>query len=85
MAATIDLLEERVNAVSDLVRNLRREVARLEREIAERPGHPSPLAAARGVSPDAQLVEEISRLRAERSVVRERIRALIKEIDQVSW
>jgi hypothetical protein len=85
MEQALDLLEKRVNAVADLVKRLRGEVARLERELAEQP---RPETVARSLStpvPDGRLAEEITRLRAERSLVRERIRVLIKEIDQVSW
>lgn len=86
MEAVIDRLEDRVNAVGELVLRLRREVARLERELAVRPAVPSPPPAAMpGGCPDEHLLEELSRLRAERAAVRERIRGLIKEIDQVSW
>jgi FtsZ-binding cell division protein ZapB len=89
MSAVLDQLEERVNAVADLVRNLRREVSRLEHELADRPllqptiPQPSPPPPA---SPaDAALLEEITRLRDERALVRERVRGLIREIDQVAW
>ncbi|HEY5999281.1 MAG TPA: cell division protein ZapB [bacterium] len=87
MAASIDILEDRVDAVADLVQRLRREVARLERELAERQSVAPPLSPASKDCPpaDEQLLEEISRLRAERAAVRERISGLIREIDQVSW
>ena len=85
MNTALDVLEERVNAVADLVQRLRNEVARLERELAEHP-RPAPVAQSPPAPvPDPRLAEEITRLRAERSLVRERIRGLIKEIDQVSW
>jgi len=81
-------LEERVTAVADLVRHLRREVARLERELAECPPPPAPPAQPLLSPPapsDERLLQEIARFREERAVVRERIRGLIREIDQVSW
>jgi hypothetical protein len=88
MTEAMDRLEERVNAVGDLVRHLRSEVTRLERALAECPPV-SPLASpvpSPPVAPvDDRLLEELSRLRDERAVVRERIRGLIREIDQVAW
>ena len=91
MSAALDQLEKRVNAVADLVLHLRQEVARLELEIAEHsqpapaaPTPPPPLAQT-PLPPDNTALEELSRLRAERTLVRERIRGLIREIDQVSW
>jgi hypothetical protein len=89
MSAAIDLLEERIGAVADLVRHLRQEVARLEHELAELPSPPphelSPPPTPVPPVPEEGLLEEISRLREERAAVRERIRGLIREIDQVSW
>ena len=96
MNPVIDQLEERVSAVAALVKNLRAGVVRLERDLASRPltapAPPPPQAATPNPSPapapgpgDEPLREEIALLRAEREVVRERIRGLIKEIDQVSW
>jgi hypothetical protein len=91
MSAALDQLEKRVNAVADLVLHLRQEVARLELEIAEHsqpvppaPTPPPPLAQTLP-PPDNTALEELARLRAERALVRERIRGLIREIDQVSW
>ena len=92
MSAVLDQLEERVNAVTDLVRMLRREVVRLEHELADRPilqpaaPQPPPRAPAPPPPPvDDGLLTEIARLRDERAVVRERVRSLIREIDQVAW
>jgi hypothetical protein len=91
MSAVLDQIEERVNAVADLVRKLRREIARLEHELAERPvlqpavPHPPPLVPVPPPPVDDGLLTEIARLRDERAVVRERVRSLIREIDQVAW
>jgi hypothetical protein len=88
MTEAMDRLEERVNAVGDLVRHLRSEVARLERALAECPpvSPPASPVPSPPVAPvDDRLLEELSRLRDERAVVRERIRGLIREIDQVAW
>lgn len=92
MSAVLDQIEERVNAVADLVRSLRREISRLERELADRPvlqptftQQPSPAPAPPPSPADDGLLEEISRLRDERALVRERVRSLIREIDQVAW
>jgi hypothetical protein len=91
MSAALDQLEKRVNAVADLVLHLRQEIARLELQIAEQPRTappaptPPPPLAQTLPPPDDTALEELSRLRAERTLVRERIRGLIREIDQVSW
>ena len=96
MNPVIDQLEERVSAVAALVKNLRGEVVRLERELAARaaaaPAPPAPQAALPQATPspvpacdEDSLREEIALLRAERELVRERISGLIREIDQVSW
>lgn len=96
MIPVIDQLEERVSAVAALVKNLRSQVVRLERELAARPVAapvpPTPTALPPKPSPppapvpgDEALREEIALLRAERELVRERISGLIREIDQVSW
>lgn len=86
MASAVDILEERVLAAADLILALRTRVASLERElttthagILPSPAQPSPS------SPDPSLLEELERLRAERLVVRESIRGLLREIDRVSW
>ena len=91
MSAVLDQLEQRVNAVADLVRSLRREVTRLEHELADRPAlqaaahQPQPPSPAAPAAAEAALIEEISRLRDQRALLRERVRGLIREIDQVAW
>ena len=96
MNPVIDQLEERVSAVAALVKNLRAEVVRLERELAARPAvapaPPAPQSALPQATPspaaacdEDSLREELALLRAERELVRERISGLIREIDQVSW
>jgi FtsZ-binding cell division protein ZapB len=86
MASAVDILEERVGAATELIANLRIKVQSLERELTAslaralpQPSQPLP------PSPDPALVEELERLRAERAVVRESIRGLLREIDRVSW
>lgn len=92
MNPVLDQLEERVSAVATLVMSLRAEVAELERRLAARPVAaapslplPQPAAPLQPCAGEESLREEIALLRAEREVVRERIGALIREIDQVSW
>ena len=86
MSSAVDILGERVAAAADLIVSLRVRVQSLERELATTSAkvlsHPSQSPPS---SPDASLVEELERLRAERVVVRESIRGLIREIDRVSW
>ena len=86
MSSTVDILEERVVAAADLIASLRIRVLSLERELtatrAENLQNPS---APLQPSPDPALAEELERLRAERVVVRESIRGLLREIDRVSW
>jgi FtsZ-binding cell division protein ZapB len=85
----LEALEERVAAASALIGRLRSEVARLEAETAS----PTPLVPEEADAADAAdaaeavraLREEVARLQAERAVVRDRIRGLIKEIDAVTW
>jgi len=87
MSSAVDILEERVVAAADLIASLRTKIQSLERELAAThanalpppPSHPPPS------SPDPALAEELERLRAERAVVRESIRGLLREIDRVSW
>ena len=86
MPSAVDILAERVVEAADLIVSLRTRVQALERELMKTrvkdiapPSHvhPSPT--------DPSLVEELERLRAERAVVRESIRGLLREIDRVSW
>jgi FtsZ-binding cell division protein ZapB len=85
MSGIVDILEERVAAAAALIASLRTQVRTLEQELA--------LAAAAAAAPapgadraaDPELAEELERLRAERVVVRESIRGLLREIDRVSW
>jgi hypothetical protein len=87
MSSAVDILEERVVAAADLIASLRNKVHSLERQLAvaqssalpSSPTQPSPPA------PDPALAGELERLRAERVVVRESIRGLLREIDRVPW
>lgn len=81
MSRTVEILEQRVLAAAELIDNLRLRVRSLERELNSAHARPLPPPPA----PDSSLVEELERLRAERVVVRENIRELLKEIDRVSW
>lgn len=86
MSTVVDILERRVVDAAELIANLRARAAGLELDLAaslER----APAAAVQTPPPpqDPALVEEIERLRAERAVIRASIRALIAEIDRVSW
>lgn len=85
MISPIDILEERVSSAANLIASLRANVALLEKDLAS---CRSLMAAdaPRSSAPDANsdLVSVIEELRAERVLVRERIRALIREIDRVA-
>lgn len=83
MREIVDILERRVAAALDLIGSLRDKAVALERELAN--AHARAAAAAPPAAADPALVEELQRLRAERAMVRERVRALIREIDRVSW
>jgi FtsZ-binding cell division protein ZapB len=86
MSSTVDILEERVVAAADLIARLRIKVTSLERELTTtRADARSPAPQTPPASPDPALVEELERLRAERVVVRDSIRGLLREIDRVSW
>jgi FtsZ-binding cell division protein ZapB len=86
MPSAVDILEERVAAAVDLIASLRLKVESLEHELTMACATaPSTPAAPSPSSPDPALVEELERLRAERSAVRERVRGLLREIDRVSW
>lgn len=91
MQGIVDILERRVAAAVALIGTLREKTAALERELADAPVGASAAkhaAASGGAPPDRpcdQTAAELERLRAERAVVRERVRALIREIDRVSW
>jgi hypothetical protein len=85
MSSTIDILEQRVAAAVALIASLREEAAQLERQLAT-----TPVAAAAAAKPaapagDSRLGAELERLRAERVLVRDRVRGLLREIDRVSW
>jgi hypothetical protein len=87
MSSAVDILAERVGEAADLIVSLRTRVQSLERELMTTqakvlppPDQPRPLPPS-----DPSLVEELERLRAERNVVRESIRGLLREIDRVSW
>lgn len=86
MSSVVDILAERVVGAVELIGSLRTKVQSLERDLMTTrakpldpsPQHPPPAA-------DPALLEELERLRAERVVVRESIRGLLREIDRVSW
>ena len=86
MSSAVDILEDRVAAAVGMIDRLRDKVRSLERELetvhsaALPPPAPPPQASC-----DPALLEELERLRAERVAVREGIRGLLREIDQVTW
>jgi FtsZ-binding cell division protein ZapB len=84
MLDLLDTLAQRVGSAVELIQRLRDRVAALERdlEVANR----APQACTAPQSEElSSLREEIERLQGERHKVRERIRALIREFDKVSW
>jgi len=86
MSSVIDILEKRVIAATELIASLREKVARLERESAASRVE-SQANTARTLPPSGNptpIIAELERLRAERVVVRDRIRGLIKEFDRVN-
>lgn len=86
MPSAVDILTERVEEAADLIVSLRTRVQSLERELlTTRARDISPPAQQHPSPPDPSLVEELERLRAERVVVRESIRGLLREIDRISW
>lgn len=86
MSSAVDILAERVEEAADLIASLRTRVQSLERELlTTRAKDVSPPAQDHPSPSDSSLVEELERLRAERVVVRESIRGLLREIDRVSW
>jgi hypothetical protein len=86
MPSAVDILGERVAAAAELIVSLRTKVNSLERELTKTRATPLATATQHATAlPDAALVEELERLRAERAVVRESIRGLLQEIDRVSW
>jgi hypothetical protein len=87
MSSAVDILAERVVEAADLIVSLRARIQSLERELMTTHARvPSPPAQPLPLPPsDPSLVGELERLRAERVVVRESIRGLLREIDRVSW
>jgi hypothetical protein len=86
MLGAIGTLEKRVVAAADLIASLRGTVERLTRELERSGSDPQTRAVqAPPPLPDPSLVEELERLRAERVMIRDSIRRLLREIDQVSW
>jgi len=86
MSRAVDILGERVVAAADLIVRLRIRVQSLERELMTIHARDlCPPAPPLSSLPNPSLVEELERLRAERAVVRESIRGLLREIDRVSW
>jgi hypothetical protein len=86
MSSAVDILAERVVEAVGLIVSLRTRVQSLEQELMTTHAKALSPPAQRPPSPmDPSLVEELERLRAERVVVRESIRGLLREIDRVSW
>ena len=86
MSSAVDILAERVVEAAELIVSLRGRVRSLERELtATRAKALSPPAQEPPSPSNPSLAEELERLRAERVVVRESIRGLLREIDRVSW
>lgn len=86
MSDTVGFLEVRVIAAAELIGSLREQVHSLERELARAQAEAAALPPAAPPRPaDSSLVEELERLRAERLVIRDKVRGLIREIDRVSW
>lgn len=86
MSSAVDILGERVVAAAELIVSLRSKVRSLERELMTTHAKALyPSSQPPTPSPDPSLGEELERLRAERVVVRENIRGLLREIDRVSW
>ena len=85
MSSAVDILAERVVEAADLIVSLRGRVQSLERElIATHAKALSPPTMKPPSPSDPSLVEELERLRAERVVIRESIRGLLREFDRVS-
>jgi len=86
MPSAVDILAERVVEAADLIVSLRTKVQSLERELlTTRAKEISPPSEDHPSLSDPSLLEELAQLRAERVVVRESIRGLLREIDRVSW
>ena len=85
MSSAVDTLAERVVEAADLIISLRSRVRSLERELTAARDRVPPPSQPLPSTPDHSLVEELERLRAERAVVRESIRGLLREIDRVAW
>jgi hypothetical protein len=86
MSKAVEILGERVVAAADLIVSLRTRVQSLERELVTNHAQAlSPVPQPPPSAPDPSLVAELERLRAERALVRESIRGLLREIDRVSW
>ena len=84
MADLLETLSQRVGSAVELIHELRNRVAALEGdlEVVSAATEAAPSPHTEDVS---SLREEIERLRRERHEVRERIQALIREFDKVSW
>jgi hypothetical protein len=86
MPSAIDILEKNVVAAAALIASLRDTVDRLTRELEKSCSEAAVQAAqASPPAPDPAVADELERLRAERVVIRDSVRRLIKEIDRVSW
>lgn len=85
MSNVVDTLEKSVVAAVSVIADLRNHVARLEKELAS---HRDELRRGADAPPlplrDPEAAVELERLRGERVEIRERIRELLKEIDQVN-
>ena len=86
MSSAVDILAERVGEAADLIVSLRMKVRSLERELTKTQAEAhSASSRPAPAPPDPSLVGELERLRAERALVRDSIRGLLREIDRVSW
>jgi hypothetical protein len=84
MPDALGVLELRVAAAVDLIASLRERVSRLEREIESSLAAGAAAPREAPAPSDTTVLEELARLRAERGLLRERIRELITEFDRVS-
>jgi hypothetical protein len=83
MLSAVDVLAERIVEAADLIVSLRSKVRSLEQEL--KATHAKILTPPSPSAPDSSFVAELERLRAERVIVLESIRGLLREIDRVSW
>lgn len=86
MSSVIDILEAKALALVVVVADLRDNIARIEKELDANRNDVRPEASQTALwSTEPALSQELERLRAERVVIRDTVRRLLKEIDRVSW